>query len=366
MATIRLFASARDAAGTGRDSISAATVGEMLDEACRRYGEGFRGVLETSEIWVNGEPARAADAVADSDEVAVLPPVSGGSEALDGSRTRTRATTAPAVARRRQPVRTRPVGIGRSLADGLVGGYDETGPRVRLGLAWVVVLLASMALGPWPLAVLLGLIAGAAGLQTAAAWRHAGGRANRGIAGVTALALPLAAAAGTGALGLAAVIAACATVVGAAVSRRDRRRVWANAGLTLRCGYPVGLAAGSLLLIRHLELGAAISLVLLMCAYDVGDFLVGTEASTPLEGPVSGILAALVVAFALGVFEVPPFGLDSALVFGGLAAALFPLGQFAATELLPAADARAPALRRLDSLLLAAPLWTCALWRYLA
>jgi sulfur-carrier protein len=79
VATIRLFASARDAAGTGRDSISAATVGEMLDEACRRYGEGFRDVLETSEIWVNGEPARTADVVGDSDEVAVLPPVSGGS-----------------------------------------------------------------------------------------------------------------------------------------------------------------------------------------------------------------------------------------------------------------------------------------------
>ena len=97
----------------------------------------------------------------------------------------------------------------------------------------------------------------------------------------------------------------------------------------------MGLAAASLVVIRHLEIGAAVSLVLLVCAYDLGDFLVGTDAGTPVEGPVAGIVAALVVAFALGVFAVPPFVVSSALVFGGLAAALFPLGQLAATELLP-------------------------------
>jgi molybdopterin converting factor small subunit len=364
VATIRLFASARDAAGTGRDTIPGATVGEVLDAACQRYGEPFRAVVGTAQIWVNGERAAADQPVADADEVAVLPPVSGGSEAIDGARVGPASTLA--VGRRREPAGRAPLGIGRSLADGLVGGYHETGPRIRLGLLWFVVLLAAVALGSWPLAVVLGLVAGAAGLQTAAAWRRVGGHANRAVAGVTALALPLAAAVGTASLGLAAVVAALATVVAAVGSRRDRSRVWANAGLTLRCGYPVGLAAGALVVIRHLQIGAAVSLVLLVCAYDIGDFLVGTEAGTPLEGPVSGIVAALVTAFALGVFEVPPFVLNSALVFGGLAAAVFPLGQFAATELLPAADARAPALRRLDSLLLAAPLWTAALWRYLA
>ncbi len=111
--------------------------------------------------------------------------------------------------------------------------------------------------------------------------------------------------------------------------------MWADAGLTLRCGYPVGLAAGSLVVIRHLEIGAAVSLVLLVCAYDLGDFVVGTEAGSPVEGPIAGIVAAMVIAFALGVFAVPPFALASALVFGGLAAALFPLGQLTATELLP-------------------------------
>jgi hypothetical protein len=265
--------------------------------------------------------------------------------------------------RRREPP-AKPAGLARSLTDGLVGGYDTGGPRLRLGLLWAVVVLVSLALGPWPFAVVLAVVAGAAGAQTAAAWRHVGGHANRGLAGLTALAMPLAAALGTATLGLVAVIAALAAVVAAAVDRHRRRPLWADAGLTLRSGYPVGLAAGSMLVIRHLEIGAAVSLVLLMFAYDLGDFIVGTEAGSPVEGPIAGMVAALVIAFALGVFAVPPFSLGSALVFGGLAAALFPLGQLTATELLPATDARAPSLRRIDTLVLAAPVWMVLLWRF--
>lgn len=78
MTVLRLFASAREAAGTGRAEIEAATVGEVLDEACRRYGEGFTAVLATCRVWCNGEPATAGDPVAPGDEVAILPPVSGG------------------------------------------------------------------------------------------------------------------------------------------------------------------------------------------------------------------------------------------------------------------------------------------------
>jgi len=35
-------------------------------------------VLSTARVWVNGEPADATTTVGDTDEVAVLPPVSGG------------------------------------------------------------------------------------------------------------------------------------------------------------------------------------------------------------------------------------------------------------------------------------------------
>jgi sulfur-carrier protein len=76
--TLRLFASAREAAGTTSDQFPGATVGDVLDAACCRYGDGFGAVLATSRVWVNGSPAERGDAVAAGDEVAVLPPVSGG------------------------------------------------------------------------------------------------------------------------------------------------------------------------------------------------------------------------------------------------------------------------------------------------
>ncbi|CAN5598784.1 hypothetical protein BH18ACT1_BH18ACT1_04790 [soil metagenome] len=78
MAVLRLFAAAREAAGTGRDTVDAATVGEVLGEARRRYGEGFAAVLDRSRVWKNGEPAGEGEPVGPEDEVAVLPPVSGG------------------------------------------------------------------------------------------------------------------------------------------------------------------------------------------------------------------------------------------------------------------------------------------------
>jgi molybdopterin converting factor small subunit len=73
-----LFASAREAAGVDRVMIAEDTVGGVLREARERFGPAFEAVLARSRVWRNGEPATDADAVADNDEVAVLPPVSGG------------------------------------------------------------------------------------------------------------------------------------------------------------------------------------------------------------------------------------------------------------------------------------------------
>ena len=78
MPTLRLFAAARDAAGTGRETVSGSTVGEVLDQACDRYGHPFAEVLATAKVWCNGDPVDRDHVVTDADEVAVLPPVSGG------------------------------------------------------------------------------------------------------------------------------------------------------------------------------------------------------------------------------------------------------------------------------------------------
>jgi molybdopterin converting factor small subunit len=73
-----LFAAAREAAATGREAVQASTVGQVLEAACERHGEQFAAVLERSRVWVNGEPAAADRILNEGDEVAVLPPVSGG------------------------------------------------------------------------------------------------------------------------------------------------------------------------------------------------------------------------------------------------------------------------------------------------
>ena len=81
--TLRLFASAREAAGRGTDEYdvdATPTVGALLDAAGSAYGPTFVTVLATARVWVNGdEPAEGpATQLVPGDEVAVLPPVSGG------------------------------------------------------------------------------------------------------------------------------------------------------------------------------------------------------------------------------------------------------------------------------------------------
>lgn len=78
MATLRLFASARELAGRARDTVPGATVREVLEAACGRYGPDFADLLETCQVWRNGDPASPGEPVGDADEIAVLPPVSGG------------------------------------------------------------------------------------------------------------------------------------------------------------------------------------------------------------------------------------------------------------------------------------------------
>lgn len=78
MSRILLLGPARDAAGLREDVIDALTVADVLAQAVQRYGERFADVLSLSQVWVNGEKSTPQQPVGPQDEVAVLPPISGG------------------------------------------------------------------------------------------------------------------------------------------------------------------------------------------------------------------------------------------------------------------------------------------------
>ncbi|MFM8508607.1 MAG: MoaD/ThiS family protein [Actinomycetota bacterium] len=82
MARLLLFASAREAAGRSRETIAGDTVADVLAVAKQQFGPTFEAVLSSCTIWLNGEECAPNSPVSETDEVAVLPPVSGGADAL--------------------------------------------------------------------------------------------------------------------------------------------------------------------------------------------------------------------------------------------------------------------------------------------
>ena len=100
----------------------------------------------------------------------------------------------------------------------------------------------------------------------------------------------------------------------------------------------------------------ALVLALLLCVYDAGCYVNGNgRGAGGLAGVVAGLLSVAVVAFLVAAVLDPPFtGFRPWLVVG--TAGLFaPLGVWLASRV-PGCD-RLPALRRLDSMILAAPAW---------
>lgn len=79
MARLRLFASAREAAGVPEAILEGGSVAEVLAQASRSFGPRFDEAMAGCRVWVNGEPAELDTEVSREDEVALLPPVSGGS-----------------------------------------------------------------------------------------------------------------------------------------------------------------------------------------------------------------------------------------------------------------------------------------------
>ncbi len=84
MARLLFFAAIREAAGARTAQVDAATVGEALKIATAMYSDRFARILAISTVLHNDETVKADrwwdTPLAAEDEIAVLPPVSGGED----------------------------------------------------------------------------------------------------------------------------------------------------------------------------------------------------------------------------------------------------------------------------------------------
>lgn len=245
------------------------------------------------------------------------------------------------------------------------------GPRIRLGVVWFVALVGAALVGTGPVALLLALVAAVAALQVSAAWRSRKVAVNQVVAGVGAGAIPLAAWVSNRSAGFVIVAFAFAAVVmgtdltfgRASFGREPLRANLAVASATLRSGLIVGLAAGAAVQIHRIDLMAFAYLAGVVCVYDSGDYLIGAGSRRRIDGPVAGLGGAAVVIAAMSAVNPVPFESDASVItVGVITAVCCPLGQFLGSWMLPTARTRAPALRRLDSWLLAAPVFLATAW----
>lgn len=78
MPTVLFFGPVRDATGARAAVVEGSSVGEVVEATVARYGTGLADLMPTCRVWLNGDPAPPDAPVGDHDEIALLPPVSGG------------------------------------------------------------------------------------------------------------------------------------------------------------------------------------------------------------------------------------------------------------------------------------------------
>ena len=258
---------------------------------------------------------------------------------------------------------------------------DISGPRVRVGVLWFLLALAAATSGRWWTAALWSLVAFVAGMQTVLAWNRspeaspAGGdgegRAARIaaippgavaaglVAGAAAAGVTLAAAYSTGLAGV--LLTAIAVTMGVAVLAAGRARRAAVVPVAIGALLPA-IAAASVVLAVRVDLWAGLFLILTVSLYDAGAYLFGAEAKGRWEGPVGGLFGALAVTFTMSTVDVPPFDRIGSWIAGVAVTASCVLGQALVTGHLPARAPHVGAMRRLDTYVLAGPVFVACAW----
>jgi molybdopterin synthase sulfur carrier subunit len=325
MPTLRLFARFREIAGTDTVVVEEGTVGEILDRAAAEYGSAFENSLASAGVWVNGDPVDRTAPVGAEDEMAIIPPVSGGSYAAP--RTRQTLIVDPAESVLSVIV----------LAALLVSAW--------VPLEWFVVISVGAALAwLWDLA------------DTNAA---GGGSINLYA---TLFAPPIAAGAtyAWGYEGFAGGLAAAVAIVIFWPIFEARWRGVESIAMTASVAVVAAAGAGALVMLRMMSTTVALSFVLIVSVAIVAavatavyggqtiDPNVGTLVGALVAGLLTGV-AASDIDLATGLFAA--VAVASGLIAGRVLGSMIRSGSIVHTVRLPGQ------LTPLDGLLLAAPLY---------
>lgn len=274
---------------------------------------------------------------------------------------KSRAAAPPRQRAASAPPRRRKSGPSASDWARVAPVYKVDGPRVRLGVAWFVVGAAAVVASPITAAIAYAVVAGWAARQVVQAWHSPSVHADlaAGLAAVPVLAALGGVGPGLLALGAAAVVAVFAGIYAPGAGLRGSAGHLAGIGILLQASLPVAIAGGAVVLARNESIAVALLLFAFASAYEVGDFLVGSGSSNPIEGPLAGGAAVVLTGFPLAMLLVDPFDVLGVPLLA-VAAVCCPVGQWIASAVLPRPEADAPALRRLDTMLLLAPMWIVA------
>ena len=261
--TLRLFANLREIAGTRSARFPGDTVGSVIAAAVAAYGEEFARNLDTAKIWVNGDPAGNDTHVGSGDEIAVIPPVSGG-ETVTGSQTDL----------------TRAALVASLLISLVVANVNSTElfvfVTVGVALAWLWDIRDVLRLRGSPIEVIPAMAYAAAGANGAYGWGGEGLAAGLGV-------------------GLMIML------LWAVLDTRIRSiEQLAHASLL---GLGAGVGAGSIVLIHLRSEEEATTFLVMAAAAVVGAWAAGRFAtnSSGLDSNMAGLIAAAAAGIGMGL-----------------------------------------------------------------
>jgi molybdopterin converting factor small subunit len=329
MPTLRLFARFREIAGTDEMTVEDGTVEEILNRASESFGPAFANGLKSAGVWVNGNPVGRDATVSADDEMAIIPPVSGGTYAAP--RTQRSMAVDPAESILSVIV----------LAALLVSAW--------VPLEWFVVITVGAALAwLWDLSDADATRAGSINLYA------------------TLLAPPIAAAA-TYAWGYEGFAGGFAAAIAIAVFWPifvSRWRGIESIGMTASVAMIAAAGAGALVMLRMMSTAIALSFLFIVGLAIIAALVTGAYGGQTIDPNVGTLVGALIAGLLAGVLTneidlatslVASVAVAAGLIAGRVLGSMVRTGSIVHTVRLPGQ------LSPLDGLWLAAPLFWLAL-----